>query len=68
MRHLSDLFKEIGVEQTPDNKRKMQAELRRITGVEKKKCWDIWKEVKIWVADDKKKKIMIKELKKSFAE
>lgn len=65
MRHLGELFEELDLEQTTENKRKMQKELWRITGIESKKCWDIWKEVKIWLADDEKKALMIKQLKEA---
>lgn len=66
MRYLSDLFDELSIEETPENKRKMQKELRKIIGVESKKCWDIWKGVKPWLVDSKKRGIMIEQLKKSF--
>ena len=66
MRHLKGLFEDRGIEQTPENKRKMQRELREITGVESKKCWDIWKSVKPWVADDEKKKILDEKLRGAF--
>ncbi len=66
MRHLNELFEDLGIEQTPENKRKMQRELREIVGVESKRCWDIWKGVKPWLSDDEKKRILGEKLKDAF--
>jgi len=66
MRHLKGLFEDLGVEQTPENKGKMQEELRKIVGVESKRCWDIWKGVKPWLSDEKKKTVLNEKLKDAF--
>jgi len=65
-RHLKDLFGEIGVEMNPESKRRVQNELTEIVNPESKKCWDVWKGTKRYLADDKKKKLLIKELKKRW--
>ena len=66
MRHLKSLFEDLGIEQNPENKRKMQEELRKIVGVESKRCWDIWKGVKPWLSDEKKRMMLNEKLKDAF--
>jgi len=62
-RHLKDIFDELGVEPTAENKRRVQRELTKIVKPESKKCWDVWKGTKEYLSDDEKKKFLIKELK-----
>ena len=51
-RHMKEIFTEIGVEVTPENKRDIDKELHKFLGVEYKNCSTTWKEIKKRMAED----------------
>jgi hypothetical protein len=55
-RHMKDVFEEIGVETTPENKRTIDAAIHKIVKVEYKQCADTWKKIKEEIRTDPKKR------------
>ena len=49
---MKEIFTEIGVEVTPENKRDIDKELHKLLGVEYKNCSTTWKEIKKRMAED----------------
>jgi len=45
-RHLTQIFVELGVEVTPENKRDIDKKIHKLVGVEYKNCSATWKEIK----------------------
>ena len=64
LRHLDDLLKAAGIRRTVENSREIQEEIRRIIGVKSRDCSDIWKELKVWLGNKEKKKILEDQLRK----
>jgi hypothetical protein len=63
-RHMTDIFDEIGIEATPDNKKEIDRIIHRMMEVEYKDCSPTWKEVKGHIlGDEEKKRQFIKRLK-----
>ncbi len=48
------MFKKVGVEVTPENRREMAKVIHYIVGAEHKDCPAIWKEVKKRIVEDEK--------------
>jgi hypothetical protein len=53
---MKDIFSEIGVEITPDNKKEIDRVIHDTLGVEYKNCSDTWKKVKEHIKEDKQKR------------
>jgi hypothetical protein len=51
-RHLTQIFVELGVEVTPENKRDIDKKIHKLVGVEYKNCSATWKEIKKRRAED----------------
>lgn len=64
-RHLDELFREAGVEVNKDNKRAVDAAIHRIVSVPYKDCLKTWRAVKEWLADEKLRHKLVKELKEA---
>jgi hypothetical protein len=45
-RHLEELFKETGIEVTPDNRKKVKEAIHSLTGVERSDCPAAWNKLK----------------------
>lgn len=65
IRHLSDVFAELGVENNKDNRKMMDKSIRKVLKTEKS-CPEVWKQLKGVLADGKKKKVLVSKLKKEF--
>ena len=55
-RHMKDVFEEIGVDVTPENKKAIDAAIHKIVKVEYKQCPDAWKKIKEEIRTDPKKR------------
>ena len=45
-RHMKEIFAELGLEVTPDNKRDIDKQIHKLLGVDYKNCSATWKEIK----------------------
>ena len=61
-------FEPLGIDVTGENAREIEHEIARTVGLEGKRCPEIWKETKLWLADPKKKAMLERNLKKRFAQ
>ena len=52
-RHMKDIFAEIGVEPTKENKKNLDRKIHDLLGVEYKNCSSTWKLVKESLAKDR---------------
>lgn len=52
-RHMKDIFSEIGVEPTKENKKDLDRKIHALLGVEYKNCSTTWKQVKEKLAEDR---------------
>ncbi len=52
-RHMKDIFNEIGVEPTKENKKDIDRKIHSILGVEYKNCSSTWKLVKVSLAENR---------------
>ena len=52
-RHMKDVFAEVGVEPTKENKKEIDRKIHGLLGVEYKNCSSTWKLVKERLADDR---------------
>jgi len=67
LRHLKEIFEEAGIEVTPANRKDVDRVVHATAGVPYKHCPTAWKKVKQeFLTDEKKRRILIRELKKSF--
>ena len=64
LKHLDELLKAAGIQKTVENAREIQEEIRRIIGVKSRDCPDIWKELKVWLGNEEKKKTLENQLRK----
>ncbi len=62
-RHLQDIFNEAGIKVTPTNKKEIDQAIHQIVKVSHKNCPATWKEIKLGIADIKKRKEFIQKLK-----
>ena len=51
-RHMKDIFAEVGVESTKENKKEIDRKIHGLLGVEYKNCSSTWKMVKERLAED----------------
>ena len=67
-RHMKDVFVELGIEITPDNKKDIDAIIHRIVDVEYKNCSPTWKQVKKEIKTDPERRArFIEQLKKELS-
>lgn len=52
-RHMKDVFAEVGVEATKENKKDFDRKIHALLGVEYKNCSSTWKRVKERLAEDR---------------
>lgn len=65
-RHIKDLLGEAGIAVTPENKESVDRAIHRIVRVRYKKCMpDCWTKVKKWKGQERKRRALIAELKKT---
>jgi len=55
-RHLKEIFQEIGIEVTAENRKKVDQAFHQVLGVEYKNCMAVWKKLKLELAGDEKKR------------
>jgi hypothetical protein len=67
IRHLSDVFETLRVENNKDNRKMMDKSIRKLLKTDKP-CPEVWKQLKTVLADEKKKKELVGKLKKEFLE
>ena len=60
-------FEPLGIDVTKENAKDIEHEIARTVGRKGKRCPEIWKETKVWLADPKKKSVLERNLKKRFA-
>lgn len=61
-------FEPLGINVTKENAKEIEHEISRTVGLEGKRCPEISKETKLWLADPKKKAVLERNLKKRFAQ
>lgn len=60
-------FRELGIVVTKENAKDIEKEIARNVGREGEHCPAIWREMKAWLADPKKKAALEKNLRKKFS-
>jgi hypothetical protein len=63
-RHMKDLFGELGIEVTPENKKKIDAAIHTLVEVDYKDCPAAWRQVKVNLSDEELRKVFAARLKK----
>ncbi len=65
LRHMKDVLEEADLHPQDRKERKeVDLAIRQVVGKDQKdKCNVVWKEVKLWLADEKQKKILVEKLK-----
>ena len=67
VRHLTDVFEALSVENNKDNRKAIDKAIRKILKMDEP-CPLVWKRLKTILADRKKKEDLVKKLKMEFAE
>jgi len=62
-RHLNDLFAEAGIKVTTANKKEIDKAIHQIVQVPYKNCPATWKEIKVQLSDEYKRKLFLQKLK-----
>ena len=66
-RHMKDIFEDLGIEITPENKKDIDRAVHKTVKTEYKNCPDAWKKIKEEIrADGKTKEKFINALKKNL--
>ena len=52
-RHMKEIFAELGVEVTPENRKEIDRRIHSLLGVQYKDCSTTWKHVKARLADNR---------------
>lgn len=52
-RHMKEIFAELGVEVTPENRKEIDQKIHSLLGVQYKDCSTAWKHVKARLADNR---------------
>ena len=67
-RHMDEIFSELNIEITKENKKDIDRAIHKIVGVEYKNCPDAWKRVKEIVrgSDENEKKKLISSIEKEL--
>ena len=60
-------FDELGIEVTKENAKDMEKEIARTVGRPGEHCPAIWKEMKVWLDDPKKRVVLDRNLKRKFS-
>lgn len=68
LRHIKDIFAEIGIEISPSNKKKVDQLLHDIVGIEYKNCSKAWSKIKELQSSDTLRAEFIEKLKRRWAE
>ena len=65
LRHMKDVLEEADLHpQDREERKEVDLAIRRVVGKsEKDKCNEVWKEVKVWLADDEQKALLVEKLK-----
>jgi hypothetical protein len=58
-RHLKEVFKETGIEVTPQNRQQIDRIIHDVVGVEYKNCSTAWRQVKQRIAEDEAKFVLM---------
>lgn len=64
-RHLTDILKELDLEDTKENRRTLDRKIRKVLRRDKDGCSAVWKDVKEQIHDTAKRDLLIGELKKA---
>ena len=65
-RHMKDVFEEIGVEITKENKKDIDRAIHKIAGIEYKDCPSTWRALKAgFLGDEKKRAAFVRKLKRA---
>lgn len=66
LRHLKPILGELGITPaTKEERRRVDMTIRAVVGMENgQKCSEVWKEVKVWLQDAKKKQALVDALNK----
>ncbi len=68
-RHMQDVFEDLGITVTSENKKQMDAVLHRLVDVAYKDCSPTWKAIKEEIkVDPDRRKVFTERLKKALAE
>ena len=62
-RHLNELFKEMGTEDTKANRKAMDGHIREALGMIGEGCPTVWKEVKARLDDDERREDLVSQLR-----
>lgn len=65
LKHMEEIIFEAGIELTKENRKAVDHAIRRAIGKPDSNCPEVWKEIKLRVADDKRQEI-IDELRSQF--
>ena len=58
LRHLGDVIAEAGIELSKENRKTVDNTIRRIVGKANCNCPEVWKEVKVWLAEGKRQELI----------
>ncbi len=61
-------FDGLGIAVTKENAKEIEQEISRIVGLRGEHCPAVWREMKAWLEDAKKKAVLERALKKKFGE
>ena len=65
-RHMKDVFEEIGIEITKENKKDIDRAIHKIAGIEYKDCPSTWRTLKTdFLGDERKRAAFVKKLKRA---
>ena len=67
IRHLTDVFEALGVENDKENRKTMDKAIHRILKTDAT-CPEVWKQLKTIIADGEKKEDLVRKLKGEFSE
>jgi hypothetical protein len=67
LRNLEELFKEVGLDFSKENKKTMDGLIKKVLRMSKSNCPDVWGKLKTILADEEKKKSLVEKLKKEVA-
>lgn len=65
-RHMKEVLVEAGIEVTPANKKQVDRAFHQIAGIAYKECPAAWKKLKSELADEKKRKELVRKLKQAM--
>ncbi len=66
-RHMKDIFAQIGVEITKENRKDIDRAIHMVAGIEYKDCPTTWRTLKAgFLGDDRKRAAFVKKLRKAL--